>query len=66
MMVCLTSSVLFSAYDGNDHNSTVAGVTAAKIDSNTPHIRRKHRRAKSGSKIEANGDGNGGCSVRKY
>ena len=37
----------------------MAGVTAAKIDSNTPHIRRKHRRAKSGSKIESNGDGNG-------
>jgi len=36
----------------------VAGVTAARIDSNTPHIRRKHRRAKSGSKIESNGDGN--------
>lgn len=39
--------------------TSVAGVTAAKIDSNTPHIRRKHRRAKSGSKIENNGDGNG-------
>lgn len=37
----------------------MAGVQAAKIESNTPHTRRKHRRAKSGSKIEANGDGNG-------
>lgn len=41
-------------------NNSVAGVTAAKIDSNTPHTRRKHRRAKSGSKLEPNaGDGNG-------
>ena len=50
---------MFTVFDGADLTSSVAGVTAAKIDSNTPHIRRKHRRAKSGSKIESNGDGNG-------
>lgn len=48
----------------NEHemSTSVAGVQAARIESNTPHTRRKHRRAKSGSKIEANGDGNGTLS----
>ena len=52
-------NITIVVYDGAELNSSVAGVAAAKIDSNTPHTRRKHRRAKSGSKIEANGDGNG-------
>ncbi|XP_067928616.1 arf-GAP with GTPase, ANK repeat and PH domain-containing protein 1-like [Watersipora subatra] len=45
-------------HETSDMNTSVAGVAAAKIDSNTPHTRRKHRRAKSGSKIETPGDGN--------
>lgn len=51
--------LLSVSVSNGDMTSSVAGVQAARIESNTPHMRRKHRRAKSGSKIEANGDGNG-------
>lgn len=53
------NAVVMVLVPNGEMTSSVAGVQAAKIESNTPHLRRKHRRAKSGSKIEANGDGNG-------